>query len=169
MGKSAILSIEQHFTPECPVCKRIMHKVPGQKAGAWRCQKCKGEFWNQLQSTVPDISEPTEKLHVLHSDYTPGCPRCRITMKLFKDEAWHCEQCNGQFWANAAPELSTIHDQLICCTTKDIMRPDGGFKMLISAKHKSSGSKNGKSRKKKAAMRKCYYFDDSGTRGKKGA
>ena len=101
-----------------------------------------------------------EGLHELKSDFTPGCPRCQLPMAIFKDGAWYCEQCLGQFWDKPAPDFHVIKDQMIRSGPRDLMRPDGGFKMLMSAKHKSSGSRKGRHRKKKYPMKKSYYFPD---------
>ncbi len=153
--------------PMCPRCGTNMARIKGQKDGAWRCSHCLGEFWDKTESTTPDKSNPMEGVMELKSksDFTPQCIRCQLPMMLFRDNAWYCEQCEGQFWGDSAPEFNKIKDQLIKSTTKDIMMPDGGFKMVMSAKKKSSGRRSGKRRQKKPALRKSYYFPDETNRG----
>jgi ribosomal protein L37AE/L43A len=171
---SSIVILTQKFTPECPRCHVAMLKIKGQKDGAWRCRECLGEYWDKIEAVAPDISNPMEGLIELHSDFTPECNRCKLPMKLFREGAWYCEQCEGQFWDRPSPEFGKLHDQMIRSTTKDIMHPDGGFKMLMSAKKRSRG---GSKSKRRGSTRVASSFEarygsiirDNDNSGRKGA
>lgn len=161
------LLVMAKMIPMCPRCGTNMDRIKGQKDGAWRCPRCFGEFWDKIEPITPDKSNPMEGATELkpQSDFTPKCIRCQLPMILFRENAWYCEQCEGQFWGDSAPEFYKIKDQLIKSTTRDIMTPDGGFKMVIAAKKKSRGRRSGRKRKKKFPWRKSYYFPDEINRG----
>lgn len=151
--------IQQKFKPACPQCKIEMPLVKGQKDGAWRCKKCSWEFWDKIDKTIPEINDEIIGLDL--NLVAPTCHRCNRIMIHFQEEAWYCPQCLSQFHQKGAPDVNKITDQLIHSTTKDLIRPEGGFKMLMSAKKKSSGRRSGRRRKKKIPCKPNYYFPDS--------
>lgn len=165
MNKSALqpVLVPQKFIPECPACSEPMKLIPGQKSGAWRCRNraCRnrgGEYWDTLDRRFKKLplnslnqDNPNQlTLTNQHQEFNPTCCRhVTITMLFMPDGSWTCPECLGQYYPEGAPEVELIIDQKIKCTTKDIMRPGEGFKMVMSAKHKSHGkSKSGRSRGK---------------------
>jgi hypothetical protein len=186
--------IESVFTPACPVCQLPMLPIPGQKSGAWRCRNrtCRnngGEYWDALDRRFKKLplnslnQDSPDQLTLMnqYQDFNPTCPRCisvpknlSIPMLYMPDESWTCPECLGQYYPEGAPEVERVIDQKIKCQTKDIMKPGEGFKMQMSAKHKSSGgSKSGRKRSKpmKRDFAGRYYFSDDsgGNKGRKGA
>lgn len=136
------------FIPICPLCNEPMPAIKGQRTGAWNCLKCGSQFWDEVEEVM--LGEPDQ------TDQKILCLRCKLPMTLYQG-VWYCQQCYGQFWPRErAPELETIVDQMIRCSTKQLYKSIWGRR---GAKKKHS-SKSGRKRKKPQKLNKKYLLPE---------
>lgn len=128
------------FDPICPFCGTKMETVKGQALGALHCPNCKGEFWDEIEMT--DL-RPIDGPELI-------CPRCKLPMKKFKDNAWFCNKCDSQFWLDSVPNVEAVIDQMIKCNTAHLRKPN------MKAKIKSHGSNSGRRRREKPKFETDY-------------
>lgn len=136
------------FCEEC-------HEPMDEHGDFAKCPACGAEVWYEGEGTYKQEQQEAELAEQLHGAWF--CQRCRVKMEPITGDFAKCPECGAEVWygdgKKAEPSTDEIRELMEDFTRTHASSP---YEAMIGgrAAHGGGGSKTGKAKDKRTAMRK---------------
>ena len=141
---------EDWFCEEC-------HIPMDDKGDFFKCPTCEAEVWAEGEGSYSKEQQAADLAEKVHGQWF--CQRCRVPMETVTGDFAKCPTCGAEVWFGKTPqEVKEITGEDIETLMQDFARnhQDEPYAAMIGgrAARGGGGSKNGKGKDKRIAMKK---------------